>query len=209
MRLAATFSAMLISSPALAGGIGPLVMGGFHTEDVSYYSNRADAGTGPRFSDQAEYEQFQSTQVLGQIGSGLELMLGDRDDLIQGAFRIYWMMDTPQRDPATYSSLVEPDAIVSNIRTELRNVGVGTVGLQWGILRAASDKFKFGVSLHAGAGFLTPDRTEFFLVQPGVNVSYALTRTLEVYGDLTYGLRVRKGMSHGLYVTAGLRVMFD
>jgi hypothetical protein len=210
MRLPVFIAALLTSAPAFAGGVGPLVMGGIHTEDVYYYANRADNGAGARIQDPADYEQFRQGQILGHIGSGLELVLGDRDDLIQGVFRVYWMMDTPQADPANGADLVDPaNTLVAAWRENNRHIGVGTIGLNWGILRAAQDKFKFGVSAHFGTGFVTPDDTEFFLGQAGVNVNYAITRTLEVYGDFTYGIRARKEISHGLYTTAGLRVLFD
>lgn len=209
MRFAAAVVTLLAAAPAYAGGIGPLVMGGFHTERVYYYSNRVDGGAGPNIQDPGEWEQYQQTQIIGNAGAGLELVLGDREDLIQGVFRGYWMMDTPQVNPSNNSELVDASALVAAWREETKHTGVGTVGMQWGVLRAASDKFKFGISAHVGAGFLTRERNEFLLAQAGANVGYLVTRTLEVYGDLTYGLRVRKELSHGTYLTAGLRVMFD
>lgn len=210
MRFALILPALFASLPeAHAGGIGPLVMGGIHTEPLYYYSSRRNDGAGANIPDAANYPQYKQTQILGHVGSGLELMLGDRDDLIQGAFRVFWMMDTPQIDPSKNSELSDPAAVVAEWRSQNRHMGVGTVGLQWGVLRAAADKFKFGFSLHVGTGFLTNNRTEFFLFQPGVNISYAINRTLEFYTDVDYGLRVRKQFSHGLYATAGIRVMFD
>ncbi|HMV66973.1 MAG TPA: hypothetical protein PKA64_08995 [Myxococcota bacterium] len=202
-------TALLAPVSAYAGGVAPIVTGGFHTEKVYFYSKEKDGGAGALIRDQGQYEQYSATESIGQFGSGLELMLGDRDDFIQGVFRGYWMMDTPQVDPGKVSDLVDADALVASWRTETRHAGVGTVGIQWGVVRAASDRFKLGMSLHVGAGFLTSDHTEFLLAQGGVNVNYQITRTVEFFADVDYGLRVRKTPGHGLYATTGLRFLFD
>lgn len=212
MRFAAAIIALLASAPAYAGGIGPIVMGGFHNEPVYYYSSRVvnpDGSSGGRISNPNEYPQFKDPQFVGNVGSGLELMLGGRDDYIQGVFRLFWMMDTPQSDPRAGTDLQDVDALIANWRTTPTHTGVGTVGLQWGIIRAASDRFKFGASLHVGSGFISAQRNEFLLAMVGTNASYQINRTLEVFIDIDYGLRVRKSISHGLYGTAGLRVLFD
>ncbi len=57
MRHAVALAALLIATPAQAGGLGPLVMGGFHTEPLWFYTNAADGGNGPRIQSIAEYEQ--------------------------------------------------------------------------------------------------------------------------------------------------------
>lgn len=209
MRFAVSLAALLASSSASAGGVGPLIMGGFHTEEVYYYSNATDNGNGPAYDNFRDFDQYRTVQSIANAGAGIELVLGDRDDMIQGVFRGFWMMDTPQTDPATTTTLVNPDAVVSNVRTSLSNVGVGTVGLQWGVLRAADDKFKLSLALNLGAGFVTPDHTEFLLGQAGVAVGYQLARNLEWAGELSYGLRFRKYTMHGAYFTTGIRVLFD
>ena len=206
MRSAFAALALFASTEAFAGGIAPIVMGGFHTEPLYFYSNETEDGI--VLTDPSEFEQFKVSQAIGNFGSGLELMLGDRDDLVQGVFRLWWMMDAPQGDPAN-TGLVDEDNLVVDYREELRHYGVGSVGIQWGVLRAAQDKFKLGVSLHVGTGFLTPNRNEFLLAQAGLNTGYQINRTLEVFVDVTYGLRVRKSLMHGVYGTAGLRILFD
>ena len=208
MRLVAMLLGLVLSTPALAGGVGPLVMGGFHTEEVYFYSSQLNGGQGVSLGDPTQYEQYSETQLIGNVGAGLELILGDRDDLIQGVFRGYWMMDFPQALPTT-GELVDDDALVLNIREEATQIGVGTVGMNFGIVRAANNKFRFAIGAHLGSGFATSNHTEFFLAQADVSLNYLITRTLEIYADVGYGLRVRKSLSHGLYGTAGLRVMFD
>ena len=64
-------------------------------------------------------------------------------------------------------------------------------------------------SKYAGATIVTPNRNEFLLAQAGLNTGYQINRTLEVFVDVTYGLRVRKSLMHGVYGTAGLWILFD
>jgi hypothetical protein len=198
----------LSAAPAYAGGIAPIVSGGFHTERVFYYSKEQEGGAGNPIRDPANYERYDQIQAVGNAGVGLEIVLGDRDDLVQGVFRGFWMLDTPQADPSK-AGVVDADAIVSAYRTTPRNTGAGTVGMQWGLVRAANDKFKAGLSIHAGAGFLTPDHSEFLIAQAGGFAGYQMTRGLEAFIDVDYTLRVQKTLSNGLTATAGLRVLFD
>ncbi len=200
---------LFASAPAYAGGVGPMVMGGFHTEPVAFYSSEIDGGEGPVIPDLGSYEQFLETQIIGNAGGGLELMLGDRDDLIQGVFRGFYMVDLPQHQPDPNNELVDADALVVAIREDVRHLGLGTVGINFGVARAVQNKLKFSVALHLGAAFATFDQAEFFLGQLGGNLSYLVRRNAEVYVDVSYGLRARKDLSHGLYGAAGVRVLFD
>jgi len=196
------------TTPALAGGLGPYVMGGFYNEPLYYYSSEVDGGSGPRIPDQNNYEQYKQQQILGNAGAGLELVLGDRDDLIQGVFRGFWMMDTPQQSPNS-AGIVDDDALVVAFRENLRHTGVGTVGMQWGLARVANNRLKISLAAHVGAGFLSRENQMFFLGQAGTNISYLINRTLEFHIDVNYQFRVRKSISHGLIGAAGLRILFD
>lgn len=207
MRTAALIAFLLMPVPALAGGVAPIVTGGFHTESVAFYSSKTDGGV--KIPDQASYPQYQQTEYIGNVGSGLELVIGDRDDLIQGVFRGFWMMDFPQYAPDKQGEVVDADSLVVSLRDNAKHMGVGTVGLQWGVVRAANDKFRFAVGVNVGAAFATQDHSEFLLAQVGGNLNYAVTRTVEVFLDVDYGLRVRKTLSHGAFGTAGVRIMFD
>src|SRR5262245_13716661 len=89
-RVAAIALALSISGSAFAGGLGILATGGAHTERVYYYSN-ADEDGNP-FKDLSDYTQFHQDQFLPNLGAGLDLMLGDRDDKIVGDAQLYWMM---------------------------------------------------------------------------------------------------------------------
>jgi hypothetical protein len=205
MRLFASIVALLAPASALAGGVAPIVAGGFHTEQVFFYQSDYDPATPDR---PIAYTQFEKQQIIGNIGTGLELMLGDRDDLIQGVFRGYWSMDTPQINPSKYG-LMDDSQLIEAVRTETRHVGIGTVGINWGVARAAQEKFKFSIDLNVGAAFLTNDNREFMLAQAGANAGYLVSRQLEVFVSADYALRFRKQPSHGFLATAGLRVLFD
>ena len=208
MRTAALIAFLLLPAPAFAGGVAPLVTGGFHTENVAYYSSQTSEGV--KIPDQANYPAYKQTEYIGDVGSGLELVIGDRDDLIQGVFRGYWMMDLPQHVPnPREGEVVDPSALVSTPRDSIKHMGIGTVGIQWGVVRAANNKFRFALGVNVGAAFASKDHTEFLLAQAGGNVNYAVTRTVEVFADVDYGLRVHKTLSHGLYATAGVRILFD
>lgn len=209
MRAVAPLLALLVSAPAYAGGVGPMVMGGFHTESVPYYWTIADAGQGDPIADINAYEQVFETQFIGNVGGGLELVLGDRDDLIQGVFRGYYMMDFAQSAPGPGAELLDSGAVIANWRENVNHLGIGSVGLTFGVARAAADRFKFSIATHIGAAFVTENRGEFILWQVGGNANYLITRTVEFYVEVTYGLRARKDISHGVYGAAGLRFMFD
>lgn len=197
------------ATPAQAGGIGPYFMGGFHTDTVYYYSNRVGGGAGPVIPDIGSFERYDQTQIIGNAGAGLELVLGDRDDLIQGVFRGFWMMDTPQTNPNT-DGRVTDEALVSVYRDTPRHNGVGTVGILWGLGRfGQGQKLKISLAAHVGAGFLSAENQQFFLAQAGTNIAYLLGRGAELYVDVNYGFRVRKQISHGMIGAAGVRVLFD
>ena len=167
MRTAALIAFLMLPAPALAGGVAPLVTGGFHTEPVAYYSS--ETASGVKIPSLGDYPQYSQTEYIGDVGSGLELVVGDRDDLIQGVFRAYWMMDLPEHVPTPREGeVVDESALVAPIRTDIKHMGIGTVGLQWGVVRAANDKFRFALGLNVGAAFATKDHTEFLLDRKSV-----------------------------------------
>ena len=86
MRSALPLLAALASAPAFAGGVGLIGAGGLYTERVYFYDAAGD--------------QYKQSQVIGSYGAGIEIALGDRDDRILGISRLYWVQDTPEKDPA-------------------------------------------------------------------------------------------------------------
>jgi hypothetical protein len=196
MRLAACLLALMVSGPALAGGIGLVATGGLHGEKVYFYDSSK------------EYRQYSIGETLPHFGGGLEVLLGDEDDRFTGVMRGYYLMDTPQRDPAEITQLVEPDDVVSDHRDTPRHLGVATVGLQWGFIGDPEGLMAVAVGSF-GSGFLTSDHTEFMLLELGGGGSMALARDLRLFANVEYAMRYRKGVSHGVNAYAGLRWFFD
>lgn len=207
MRSLFVAAALFASTPALAGGFGLIGQGGFHTENVYFYS-AVDPDTNSPLTDPLSYPQYKTVQAIPHLGAGLEFVLGDRDDAVLGVFRGYWNLDTPQADPADRQDIVAPGSVVASERESARHVGVFSMGLDWRIL-GDRDDFSMGASMHLGTGALTSDRTEFFQGTIGPTVSYRLSPATSVFGDLQYVARYRKGWEHGSQLMIGARYLFD
>ncbi len=185
-----------LSTPAFAGGIGLMGQGGFRNQTVYFYDS----------SD--NMRQYSLSQALANFGGGLELLIGDRDDRIIGTFKGYYVFESPERDPGTLTSLVEPANVVANWREEPRHIGVIAVGLQVGIIGDPSDKQLVAVA-DIGSGFLTRDHTEYLQVQVGAGGTIALSREIFLFGQAQYHMRAFKGLTHGASVSVGARYLFD
>ena len=108
MRFAAAAFALTLAAPAQAGGVGLLLNGGAHSENVYFYSSQNADGV--EYSNLNDYEQFQLVEYIPNYGGGVELLLGDRDQRILGSFRVYYNQDAPQADPAGITTSVPTDA---------------------------------------------------------------------------------------------------
>jgi len=209
-----TTALVLLSDPAEAGGLGVVATGGAHTEEVFYYSSRSPDGA--PYSDIQDYDQYEMVQTLPNLGAGLELLLGDRDDRIIGLFRFYYNMDSAQKDPAALDSAkrgdetspVASDDVVANVRDTARHIGIGSVGLSWGFL-GEPDGFQFGGIGQIGAGLVTSDHTEFLLVGLGPMITYKVARQAQLFADVQYEVRIRDDLQHSVAGFAGARYMFD
>ena len=189
-------TALMMSAPALAGGVGLIGAGGIHTEKVWFY-DRAD-----------DYRQYQLNQVRPSYGAGLEVTLGDRDDRVLGFFRAYWLQDSPQLDPADLTATVDPDNVEGPFRDTARNLGVGVVGTQVGLLGDPEGFQLLGI-FGIGASFLTTDHTEFLLTELGVGGSYGITPAVQAYVNAGFTMRYQKRFSYGAHWYAGVRYLFD
>ncbi|MFT7520059.1 MAG: hypothetical protein ACI9MC_002203 [Kiritimatiellia bacterium] len=196
MRVALTVLALLVTTNAVAGGVGLLATGGLYNERVYFYDK----------SD--NYRQYQQTQTIGTMGTGLELTLGDRDDRVNGIARAYWQLETPQSDPANLTGLVDPGNVVAAYREEARHIGIFTVGMQI-MLLGSPDKFSLNLVGTAGSGFLTEDHTEFLMLELGTGANYRIARNLELNVTAQAHLRYRKWTRMGVTSYAGMRVLFD
>jgi len=211
---AATTFALLVSPAAHAGGISLLGTGGAHTDRVYFYSE-VDSETFEDdepvyYDDYTDYEQFSVDQNLGHFGGGLEVILGDRDDLITGSVRFFYLQDAPQVDPGTLTSKVPGDYIVSAYREDPRHIGMGLIGLNWGLVEFASDRLRLMAVGHVGSGFLTTDHTEFFAAGAGPGITYKAARQFHVFAEIAYQARFQqRGWQHSGNFTAGARYYFD
>lgn len=211
---ALTGFALVGSSVAHAGGVSLLGTGGAHTDKVYFYSE-VDSDTfeddEPVYYDKfTDYEQYAVTQNLAHFGGGLEIVLGDRDDLITGSVRFFYLQDAPQVDPGSLTSRVPQEYIVTAYREDPRHIGMGLIGLNWGLFEVAQDRLRIMAVGHVGSGFLTTDHTEFFAAGAGPGVTYKAARQVHVFGELAYQARFQqRGWQHSGNFTAGVRYYFD
>src|SRR5688572_22211937 len=130
MRLVIVAAALLLSSDAFAGGFGLTATGGLRTDRVFFYD-----------STQEDLE-FSQTQLSANYGAGVEFLLGDRDDRINGLFRGYWLQDAAQKHPSKMvkdgevvhsdvigSDPVSPDNVIANVRDVPKNTGTASFGV--------------------------------------------------------------------------------
>jgi hypothetical protein len=185
-----------VSSTAFAGGFGLMGLGGVHTDTVYFYDSSNNMA------------QIRQTQTLPQYGVGGEFLLGDRDDRIIGVFRGYWMQDAPQQDPAERTKTVAPENVVAAVRTEPKNIGAASFGVQWGLWGDPEKLMVTGITA-VGSGFLTTDHTEFMMLQLGGGATYAFRPDMQVFADVNYTGRYRKNFSNGVTAYAGVRYLFD
>jgi len=206
MRLFVMAASLLTASPAFAGGIGVLVTGGAHGEPLYYYDNTDK--NGQPYKSPTDYEQKSLIETIPNLGLGLNMVLGDRDDKILGDCQFYWMQDSPQTSAEDAGGAVpKGHQIVDSFRDTPRNVGVGAIGLSWTIL--GEDKFRFNAVGHMGSAFVTLDHSEYLTLDLGPGVSYRVTRQVQLFGDVAYMARYRKTLTHSVNAYLGARYMFD
>lgn len=190
----ATLSAgIALAPPAWAGGVGIFGTGGVHGERVYYYEENAVGG----FDQQEPSQQYNP-----QLGAGLEIALGDKDNKITGLFRLYWCEEAPQQDPA------DPDKFAFSVRTTPRDIGMIDAGLVFGFLGKPTG-FQLGAVGMVGSAFMTSDQTEFLKAQAGLGVSYTILRHVQFHAQTLHGLRYRKSLDYQSDNVIGVRYLFD
>jgi len=185
-------SAWCASSAAYAGALGLQTSAGLHQERAYFYSQSGEQGL--------------DSQTRPNIGVGLETLVGDKDEKIQGVLKISWVQDSAPKEPDTggVSNAVYPAAH----EQDARNVGVLGLGIQWGILGDPSGT-QLNVTSLVGSGFLTTDNTEFVLLEAGVGGTHNLSETVQLAATLAGTMRYRKHMSFGPNAYVGVRYLFD
>lgn len=181
------------AAPAYAGGIGLVGTVGFHGDRVYYYQQNT----------LGEYEQMDpQNQFNLNYGGGLEVILGDKDNKILGIFRLYFQQDAPEQAPAS------AEEYTFTYRTDARNVGMISAGLQFGVL-GDPDRLQGNIIATMGSGFYTIDQTEFIQGEAGIGGSYMMSRHTQLAGWLTGGIRYRKRVYPMTSAYLGVRYLFD
>jgi len=185
-------SAMTANSVAYAGAIGLQTSAGLHQERAYFYSQSGEQGL--------------DNQARPNFGLGLETLVGDKDEKIQGVLKISWVQDSPPTEPDTgdVSNAQYPPAHLQ----KARHVGVLGLGIQWGVLGDPSGT-QLNITSVVGSGFLTTDNTEYVLLEAGVGGTHNLSETVQLTGTLAGTMRYRKHMSFGPNAYVGVRYLFD
>ncbi len=180
------------SQTAHAGAVGTLVTAGFHQERAYYYTRSG--------------EQHRETQMRFNGGLGIEALVGDKDEKIQGILRLLWVSDAPPKTPDTGNEILPEHPNYDKLKNN--NTGVLGLGVQWGVLGDPSDK-QIVVTSVVGSGFITTANTEYVMVEVGAGGTYNLSETLQATANLALTVRNRKHLSFGPNMYAGVRYLFD
>jgi len=184
--------ALSVSTTAQAGAVGALVNTGLHQERAYFYS--------------ASKEQTTESQMRFNGGFGIEALVGDKDEKIQGILRFLWLSDAPPTTPDV-GNTVRPE-MPNYDELSAKNTGVLGLGVQWGLLGDPADKQLILTSL-VGSGFITTDNTEYVLAEVGAGGTYNLTETLQANANIALTMRNRKHISFGPNLYMGVRYLFD
>jgi hypothetical protein len=192
LKIAIAGFALAAAPNAHAGALGLMTTAGLHEERAYYYSPNGSQGLDKQFRP--------------NFGLGLEAIVGDKDEKVQGILRMSVVQDSPPTKPNTegVKDAIFPPAHLD----DPRRVGTLGLGVQWGVLGDPMGT-QFNVQSVVGTGFITTDNTEFLMVEAGVGVSHNLTSTLQASANLLGTMRFRKHASYGPNVYAGLRYLFD
>lgn len=191
----ATLGLAAWASPAQAGGVGVMVTGGLHDAPSYYYRDDGQQGI--------------DLQHPLNMGSGIEVLLGDKDDKVQGLIRLYPLIDEPVTNPD-----ISKEDTANHTYTwpeptkDLSTTGVLTMGIQWGVI-GDPDSLELVANTLVGSGFVSPKDLQYLLVEAGAGATYRLTEHFEATATLAVDGRYRKALywSENLYV--GLRYLFD
>lgn len=193
MSLFATL--VMLTAPAQAGGIGVLGLAATHSEKVYFYDENST--------------QYSDIQLRPTSGFGFEAMLGDRDDRLIGLMRAYYMTDFQARAGNVQTGNIQGELTIPlDDDFRFRSVGVFTAGLQWGLWGDPTG-LQINLVTSLGAAVITPDATEFLLVEVGPGVHYVINKKYVVHAEAVGHLRYRKSPSFGGGLNVGVRYYFD
>jgi hypothetical protein len=194
LQIALASVALSIGFNAHAGAIGLTTTGGFHQALSYYYSQDGQQGI--------------DKQSRPNYGVGLEAMVGDKDEKVQGLLRMNWVVDAPTLKPDTGDLDINDAVFPRADKEDPRSVGTLGLGVQWGVLGDPTGT-QLNVSAVVGTGFITTDNTEFLMIEAGVGATHNLTSSLQANVNVMGTMRYRKRPSYGPNVYAGIRYLFD
>jgi hypothetical protein len=184
--------AFCANSVAYAGALGLQTSAGLHQERAYFYSQTDEQGL--------------DNQMRPNFGVGIETLVGDKDEKVQGILKLSWVQDSAPNKPDTgdVSNAVDPPTHEEGTS----HVGVLGLGIQWGLLGDPTGT-QLTLSSIIGSGFLTTDNTEYVMIETGVGGTHNLNETLQLMGTIAATMRYRKHMSFGPNAYVGIRYIFD
>ena len=199
MRILVSLIGLLFASNAYAGAFGLYGSSGVHEGKAYYY--RSDGLQGI------------DSQYRPHVGSGFEMMLGDKDDRLIGLVRLAWNQDWAMNNPEYTVTKDENGNDYTYTHPDYasegkRNDGVITVGLQWGIWGEPTAFQLIGLTSFS-SGFWTIDNLEYFMPEAGVGATYTINDQYQFHSTVSLAPRYRKQLYWGTNVVAGVRYLFD
>lgn len=185
--------AALLPTTAHAGGFGLIASGGFHGAKSYYYNSNLQQGV--------------DNQLRPNGAFGGEVLIGDKDDRINGIMRLYANIDANPVDP-TLSGVDPSDAIFPVYEESTRTDLATTMGVQWG-LYGEPDRTQLVLTTMFGSAFATVDNLEYAIGDVGIGGTMMLGDTVQLVGTINAGVRYRKRISMTESAFVGIRYMFD
>ncbi len=194
MRPLRLFAALLLlASPAsaLAGGVGLVGTAGAHGDRVYSYTEDVNG---------VATQETPEDQFNPNFGTGLEIILGDKDLKVAGVFRGYYLQDAPQQTPSS--------GTIWNVRRVPRDLGMVSAGLQWGVL-GDPGALQLTVVANMGAAVFTDDLAGYVTADAGGGGTWMASRHLQVAASVTGGARYHKRFFPAANAYLGVRYLFD
>ena len=187
-------SLIFLLSQAQAGGLGITTQNGLYQNKAYYY--RSDGKQG--FDSQMSYS----------TGLGVDVLLGNRSDRLQGILRLGWSRDFPASNPEFTEEEGYEYTFPEYDSLSPTDVGVTSIGLQWTLLGDPTGA-QLMATTSLSSAFWTPQSTEYFLIDVGLGGSYTVQDRFQTYATINFAPRYRKSLSMGINTCIGARILFD
>lgn len=169
----------ILTTPTIAeaGSFGLYGKTGLHEGKAYYYRSDGKQGV--------------DSQFRPNVGTGFEMMLGDKDDRLIGLLRIAWNHDWSLQNP-TYTVTNDEDGNPYTYThpdyesVSPRDDGLITVGLQWGVWGEPTG-FQVTALTALTSGFWTVDNLEYFSPEVGAGVTYTIADQIQFSWNIDGG----------------------